>query len=61
MNILQINDTICATATAPGGAIGIIRVSGNQSIQITDEIFTPVGKTPLPLVDRKAYTLNFVF
>ena len=59
MNILQINDTICATATAPGGAIGIIRVSGNQSIQITDKIFTPVGKEPVSLVNRKAYTLNF--
>ena len=59
MNILQVNDTICATATAPGGAIGVIRVSGNQSIQITDKIFTPIGKEPTPLVDRKAYTLNF--
>ena len=59
MNILQVNDTICATATAPGGAIGVIRISGNQSIQITDKIFTPVGKTATPLVDRKAYTLNF--
>ena len=59
MNILQVNDTICATATAPGGAIGVIRVSGNQSIQITDKIFTPVGKEPLPLADRKPYTLNF--
>ena len=59
MNILQVNDTICATATAPGGAIGVIRVSGNQSIQITDKIFTPVGKEPTPLSDRKAYTLNF--
>ena len=59
MNIFQVNDTICATATAPGGAIGVIRVSGNQSIQITDKIFTPIGKTPTPLAERKAYTLNF--
>ena len=59
MNLFQVNDTICATATAPGGAIGIIRVSGNQAIEITDKIFTPVGTTPTPLTDRKAYTLNF--
>ena len=59
MNLLQINDTICATATAPGGAIGIIRVSGNQAIQITDKIFTPIGKEPTSLEKRKAYTLNF--
>ena len=59
MNLLQINDTICATATAPGGAIGIIRVSGNQAIQITDKIFTPIGKEPASLENRKPYTLNF--
>ena len=35
MNILS-KDTICAVATAPGGAIGIIRVSGEQAIAITD-------------------------
>lgn len=28
------NDTICALATAPGGAIGIIRVSGPRSLDI---------------------------
>ena len=59
MNIFQVNDTICATATAPGGAIGVIRISGNQSIQITDKIFTPIGKASTSLADRKAYTLNF--
>ena len=32
------NDTICAIATAAGGAIGIIRVSGCDSIRITDSI-----------------------
>ena len=34
------NDTICAIATAAGGAIGIIRVSGCDSIRITDSIFS---------------------
>ena len=28
-------DTICAIATAQGGAIGIIRVSGPKAIEIT--------------------------
>ncbi|HRN15660.1 MAG TPA: tRNA uridine-5-carboxymethylaminomethyl(34) synthesis GTPase MnmE [Xylanibacter oryzae] len=32
--------TICALATAPGGAIGIIRVSGADAITITDKIFS---------------------
>lgn len=34
------NDTICALATAPGGAIGIIRISGDRSLEILSRIFT---------------------
>jgi tRNA modification GTPase len=34
------NETICALATAPGGAIGIIRISGSQSLEILSHIFT---------------------
>ena len=33
------NDTICAVATATGGAIGIVRVSGPDAIHFTDSIF----------------------
>ncbi|MBQ2498269.1 MAG: tRNA uridine-5-carboxymethylaminomethyl(34) synthesis GTPase MnmE, partial [Prevotella sp.] len=36
----MINDTICAPATAMGGAIGIIRVSGEQAIEIASSIFS---------------------
>lgn len=32
--------TICATATAPGGALGIIRISGDKAIPIADTIFS---------------------
>ena len=57
MNILQTEDTICAIATAQGGAIGTIRVSGPEAITITDRIFKPVsGK---PLTERAPYTLTF--
>lgn len=52
------NNTICAIATAPGGAIGIIRISGSEAISIADRIFRPVGST-LSLSERKAYTLAF--
>jgi len=38
------NDTICAIATAWGGAIGIIRVSGGAAISIADKIFKPATK-----------------
>jgi tRNA modification GTPase len=33
-------DTICALATAPGGALGIIRISGPQSLEILSRIFS---------------------
>lgn len=50
-------DTICAIATAPGGAIGIIRVSGPEAITVTDRIFIPV--TGPRLTERRPYTLTF--
>ena len=51
-------DTICAIATAPGGAIGVIRVSGPDAIAVADTAFRPKagGK---PLSRRKPYTLAF--
>ncbi len=33
-------DTICALATATGGAIGIIRISGPKSLEILSHVFT---------------------
>jgi tRNA modification GTPase len=47
------NDTICALATAPGGAIGIIRISGAQSLEILSHIFTK------DLSDAKANTIHY--
>ena len=44
-------DTICAIATAQGGAIGCIRVSGPEAIEITSRIFSPAISNP--------YTLTF--
>ena len=52
-------DTICAIATAPNGAIGIIRISGPEAISITDRIFTPAGNKQKPLSERKANTITF--
>ena len=34
------SETICALATAPGGALGIIRVSGSQSLEILSRVFS---------------------
>lgn len=52
-------NTICAIATAPGGALGIIRVSGPEAISIADSIFTPVGSDKRKLQERQPYTLAF--
>lgn len=51
-------DTICAIATAQGGAIGSIRVSGPEAIKITSSIFVP-AKTGMKLEGSKPYTLTF--
>jgi tRNA modification GTPase len=37
---MSYNDTICALATAPGGALGIIRISGSQTLEILSHIFS---------------------
>ena len=54
---MNFSETICAIATAPGGAIGTIRVSGPDAIRITDLIFKGVGGKTLSA--SKPYTLSF--
>ena len=50
-------ECICALATPAGGAIGIIRLSGEKSIEITDQVFTSAnGK---PLAEAKPYTIHY--
>lgn len=40
-------DTICAIATAPGGALGIIRISGSETFHCLASVFRPLGKKSL--------------
>ncbi len=40
MSIINSIDTICALATAPGGALGIIRISGPQVLEILSRLFS---------------------
>ena len=42
------NETICALATAPGGALGIIRISGSQSLEILSRVFSKNLTVDLP-------------
>ena len=50
-------DTICAIATAPGGALGIVRISGPEAIPAVDALFRARGG--MPLANRKEYSLTF--
>ena len=58
-NISNTNDTICAVATATGGALGIIRISGKDAITIADNIFTPSSKPHVSLAQRHAGTVTY--
>ena len=50
-------DTICAVATRPGGALGVVRVSGPDAIRLTDSIFRSAsGRT---LTDSRAGSVLF--
>lgn len=51
-------DTICAIATAQGGALGLIRVSGTEAIQLTDSIFKPANPKQ-KLAQQVPYSLTF--
>ena len=50
-------DTIVAIATPPGeGAIGIVRLSGPQAIEVVGRLFRPVTQAPrLSLQPARAY------
>jgi tRNA modification GTPase len=50
---MNTQDTICALATPPGGAIAVIRVSGANAVSITDSIFSK------PIKDAEGYSLYF--
>jgi tRNA modification GTPase len=49
-------ETICAPATAIGGAIAVIRISGSQSLNICEKIFYPSDRN-IKLVDLKGFTV----
>lgn len=57
--IIRNEDTICAVATAPGGALGIVRVSGSDAIALTDKVFVPFSNPNIPLSNRNPYSLVY--
>ena len=55
-SMIRSEDTICAPATAIGGAIAVIRISGPQSLGICEKIFYPSDKN-IKLIDLKGFTV----
>ena len=56
---MKVTDTIAAISTSTGNSgIGIIRISGHESIEITDRIFKS-NKKNKKLVNVKSHTINY--
>lgn len=56
---MKVVDTIAAIATASGNSgIGIIRVSGDEAVEIVDKIFKSVNSDK-KLVNVKSHTINY--
>lgn len=56
---MKVTDTIAAISTSTGNSgIGIIRISGDESIEITDRIFKS-NKKDKKLVNVKSHTINY--
>jgi len=56
--MIRIEETICAPATAGGGAIAIIRISGAESISICGKIFFP-SDLKINLTEQKGYSIVY--
>ena len=54
-NHLDTDTTIIAPATAAGGAVMVVRLSGNRAIEIVDSLF----RAKKPLRDCEGYTLHY--
>lgn len=57
LSSVDASSTICALATPAGGAIAVIRLSGNDAINIADKVF--VSKSNHRLTEAKPQTLHF--
>ena len=53
------HDTICAISTAPGkGAVSIIRISGNEAVQVTNQLFQAHNKKKISLNNSNTVILG---
>jgi len=56
--VVRTGETICAPATASGGALSLIRVSGPQSIEICNKIFRPF-KSRKSLTEETGFRVRY--
>ena len=56
--MIRSEETICAPATGTGGAISIIRVSGQDSLGIVSKIFFPLDKA-VNILNNKGFTIIY--
>jgi len=56
--MIRSEETICAPATAPGGAIAVIRVSGPKSLEICSSIFTTSNKS-IKLTEQNGFKIYY--
>lgn len=54
---METKDTICALATAQGGALSVIRISGDKALTIADKVFK--ARSGKALGEYKSYRLVF--
>ena len=57
LSSVDASSTICALSTPADGAIAVIRLSGNDAINIADKVF--VSKSNNRLTEAKPQTLHF--
>lgn len=57
MKTANLDDTIAAISTGSAGAIGIVRMSGSESITLADSIFQ--SKNHVSLLDKKSHTISY--
>jgi tRNA modification GTPase len=56
--MIRTGETICAPATSGGGAIAVIRISGPETISISEKIFSPKNKD-LSISSLPGYTVVY--
>ena len=57
MKVVELEDTIAAISTGGTGGIGIVRISGENSISIVDKLFQ--SKNHISLLEKKSHTLSY--